>query len=418
MVAGATAFAELPPTRGAPSARSDAAAEHAVRLPSSLALGVPPASVSVASGAPFAWRPAVAYVGEPAPRFEADNVPPWITFDPATGALAGTPPASIERQRFDDLAVRGRDSHGERSTETFSLAVMGATRAPDAFRVSGVPGIEDVPFGTWLSFHPTITSPARAHVRYEVRNGPPWMTLEPNGQFHGVAGQPGEWRDVRIVVDDGVEPRETPPFTLRVGAEPPTSLAKTAQPVGAPGHVEIAAGDAWAYASTVIVPEPLLLTYTLDNAPPFLTIDGASGRAFAVPGPADVGVYAGIAVRVTTPNGVEVGRPFTLTVRPASVPAPAIDAVPPLREVAVGARYTFRPGVTSFSLARLRWSIEGQPRWARFDPATGTMSGTPRAADVGPTGDIVLQVDDGVRTTVGRPFRLEVTRPVNSPAAP
>ncbi|MEO6186343.1 MAG: putative Ig domain-containing protein, partial [Steroidobacteraceae bacterium] len=43
----------------------------------------------------------------------------------------------------------------------------------------------------------------------------------------------------------------------------------------------------------------------------------------------------------------------------------------------------------------LTYAVTSLPRWARFDPATGTLTGTPSGTDLGTYGDITISVSDG-----------------------
>lgn len=57
---------------------------------------------------------------------------------------------------------------------------------------------------------------------------------------------------------------------------------------------------------------------------------------------------------------------------------PVISGAPGPAEI--GKPFSFRPTVSNPSNLKLTFSIWAQPSWARFDPATGTLSGTPTTA--------------------------------------
>lgn len=81
----------------------------------------------------------------------------------------------------------------------------------------------------------------------------------------------------------------------------------------------------------------------------------------------------------------------------------------PAQSVSVGAAYEFRPTATGAQDAKLSFSIENQPAWARFDAATGTLSGTPTAAHVGTYAHVLITVSDGLRSASLAPFSVSVT---------
>lgn len=88
--------------------------------------------------------------------------------------------------------------------------------------------------------------------------------------------------------------------------------------------------------------------------------------------------------------------------------APSISGVPD-GSVTAGNLYSFIPTASDPDLDTLRFSITNQPRWAGFDSATGTLSGTPSEADIGSYGNIIITVSDGTSTAALPGFSIEVT---------
>lgn len=71
-------------------------------------------------------------------------------------------------------------------------------------------------------------------------------------------------------------------------------------------------------------------------------------------------------------------------------------------------RYRFVPAGADADGDALTFAIEGLPAWASFDPATGRVSGTPTAADVGNYTNIRISVSDGKATAALAPFAIAV----------
>jgi hypothetical protein len=90
------------------------------------------------------------------------------------------------------------------------------------------------------------------------------------------------------------------------------------------------------------------------------------------------------------------------------------QGVPP-SSVTAGANYSYRPSVTS-STGSVTFAIEGQPAWATFDTSTGTLSGTPVAANVGLSGDITIIASNGATTGTVGPFTIRVNAETGAPA--
>jgi len=83
----------------------------------------------------------------------------------------------------------------------------------------------------------------------------------------------------------------------------------------------------------------------------------------------------------------------------------------PATSVVVGADYTFVPTASDADGDSLTFEVDGAPGWAGFDPATGTLSGTPSNLDVGPFGPIVISVSDGAADASLTSFFITVPAP-------
>ncbi len=92
----------------------------------------------------------------------------------------------------------------------------------------------------------------------------------------------------------------------------------------------------------------------------------------------------------------------------ANVP-PQISGVPPAG-IEAGQLYEFIPVATDADNDPLSFSVSNPPTWASFEPTTGTLSGTPGAADAGNHGNIIIGVDDGEAVTYLPAFSIEVTQ--------
>lgn len=88
---------------------------------------------------------------------------------------------------------------------------------------------------------------------------------------------------------------------------------------------------------------------------------------------------------------------LAITGEPATVAAP-------------GAEYSFRPATAGATGDALSFSVQNAPAWATFDPTTGTLAGTPSAADVGSTySNVSIGVSDGAASAELAAFSITVT---------
>ena len=93
-----------------------------------------------------------------------------------------------------------------------------------------------------------------------------------------------------------------------------------------------------------------------------------------------------------------------------STSAPTISGTP-AASVTVGVAYAFHPAATAAEGSTLTFAISNKPAWAAFDAASGTLSGTPIAANVGTYSQISISVSNGVAGVSLAPFSISVTQP-------
>jgi hypothetical protein len=80
----------------------------------------------------------------------------------------------------------------------------------------------------------------------------------------------------------------------------------------------------------------------------------------------------------------------------------------PLSAIVYGRTYTFVPSATDPDGNSMSFIIVNKPSWASFDPATGTLQGTPGAADVGSYPNITISVTDGLYVVALQTFNVDV----------
>lgn len=89
--------------------------------------------------------------------------------------------------------------------------------------------------------------------------------------------------------------------------------------------------------------------------------------------------------------------------------APQISGAPSTQVVA-GDSYEFQPAVNDAHGSALSFSIANLPSWAKFDSATGRLSGTPGEADVGTYSGITITVSNASSRTSLPAFSVEVVQ--------
>jgi hypothetical protein len=87
--------------------------------------------------------------------------------------------------------------------------------------------------------------------------------------------------------------------------------------------------------------------------------------------------------------------------------APTISGTAPVA-VNASSLYSFVPTAADADGDTLAFSIQNKPGWAAFNTATGRLSGTPSASDVGTYSNITISVSDGTANTSLNAFAIAV----------
>ncbi|NIS31702.1 MAG: thrombospondin type 3 repeat family protein, partial [Actinobacteria bacterium] len=87
----------------------------------------------------------------------------------------------------------------------------------------------------------------------------------------------------------------------------------------------------------------------------------------------------------------------------------------PATEAMVGEAYRFVPVASDADGDALSFAIANAPSWTSFDPASGSLSGTPGAGDTGLYSGIVISVSDGFGSVDLAPFAITVSDRPNRP---
>lgn len=80
----------------------------------------------------------------------------------------------------------------------------------------------------------------------------------------------------------------------------------------------------------------------------------------------------------------------------------------PLAAIVYGRTYTFVPTAADPERKQLTFNIVNKPDWARFDPLSGMMEGTPQASDVRAYDDIKISASDGLYMVSLSSFSVDV----------
>ena len=355
-------------------------------------------AVTVNAGAAYSFTPAATDPDGGTLTFAITNKPSWANFNTTTGQLTGTP-AAANVGAFAGIVISASDGSASASLPAFTITVQGA--APNQPpTISGTPATS-TPIGAAYSFTPTASDPDGGTLTFAIANRPSWATFNAaTGQLAGTPTAAGTFGSISISVSDGSASASLPTFTITVAAaanRPPTISGTPA--------TTATVGMAYSFTPTGSDPDGNALTFSIANRPAWATFSATTGRLSGTPTAA--GTFGNIAISVSDGSASASLAAFTITVGAAANRPPTISGTP-ATSVLQGAAYSFQPTAADPDGNALTFSIVNRPAWASFDTATGRLSGTPGAANVGTTTGIVISVSDGTASTSLGTFSIAV----------
>lgn len=335
--------------------------------------------------------------------YSVTNPPAWATFNTANGRLTGTPGAG-DVGDFANIAITVTDGIASASLAAFTVSVQLDNAAPT---LNGTPQT-GVVAGTAYSFMPTAADSDGDTLTFGVENLPVWASFD--AATGAITGTPqaihvGAHRDIAISVSDGVASSSLPAFTINVVG------SNDAPQIGGNAPTTVEAGQPYSFTPTATDPDGDTLTFSIQNRPSWAQFDSGSGTLSGTPQAGDVGNFADIRIGVSDGILSAALAPFSIDVA-AGNSAPQISGTP-ATSIVVGQPYTFTPTASDADGDALAFSIQSAPPWAQFDTATGALTGTPQAGDVGNYANVRISVSDGTLSDSLPPFSIAVTQIAN-----
>ena len=136
------------------------------------------------------------------------------------------------------------------------------------------------------------------------------------------------------------------------------------------------------------------LHYIIYNKPKWAQFDTNTGLLSGRPNSEEVGEYSNVRIRLIDWYG-HSDLVFSIAVLPQSKNTPPTISGHSVASVPVGMAYNFTPAATDAEHNPLTFSIQNKPSWAQFNTATGALTGTPAAANVGAYANVQISVSDG-----------------------
>ncbi|HEY0684288.1 MAG TPA: putative Ig domain-containing protein [Steroidobacter sp.] len=281
--------------------------------------------------------------------------------------------------------------------------------------VSGTPPASATA-GQAYSFQPTATDADGDFLEYTITNQPQWATF--NDETGLLTGTPqdahvGDSGDITITVTDGRDTRSIGPFKIQVRGRTDTPLPGNNAPAIAgtpPGSVMVDQPYSFQPVADDVDGDPL--RFSISNRPSWAAFSTSTGRLSGTPGTANIATYSNIVISVSDGVLTRSLPAFSIQVRGPDNRAPTIGGSPST-SVQAAQTYTFVPSASDPDGDTLVWRVTNRPRWANFSTASGRLSGTPAATDVGTYSNVIIAVSDGRVTTSLPAFAIAVTAPAN-----
>jgi hypothetical protein len=174
------------------------------------------------------------------------------------------------------------------------------------------------------------------------------------------------------------------------------------------GYRQLISGQPYSFTPTTKDPSGRRLVFSIANKPAWASFSSSTGALWGTPGVADsprwyasikIGVSDGVSTAAMPEFGISVRRRDT---------SPPVIAGTPATTANVGSLYSFRPSVKDPAGNPVWFGVTNKPAWASFNGATGQLSGTPTAANVGTYANIAIWTSDGQMSASLRAFSIQV----------
>ncbi len=321
----------------------------------------------------------------------AVTIPDWLTFDPATGLLNGTP----GNDDVGDHTIKLKATDG--STEIFQEFTLTVENVNDPPVFTSTPKTT-AKENTAYSYLVQANDPDDDDVTLTAEIIPGWLTFdEETGILVGIPGvdDVGD-NPVKIVATDGELDAEqefiivvAPDNNLPViTSTPPNSVDNYSTYYYQITAYDIDAGD--------------VLTYSAETIPSWLSFTPATQTLTGIPEKQDVGDHS--VVLVVSDGYGEARQEFTINVRDVNT-APRVISEP--NDTArVDLLYTYLVEAIDNEGEALFYSGTLIPDWMTFDTNSKVLSGTPSAEDKGDH-TVIITITDGT-FTVNHQFKITV----------
>jgi hypothetical protein len=307
-----------------------------------------------------------------------------------TGAQLGPNPVEVEVD----------DGRGGFAKQGFTVTVV-EQGAPQPPAITSSPPLVAV-VGRTYRYDATASDPTGGTLIWGLDAAPAGMSIDPikgTVLWTATAGEVGP-QAVIVRVSDAGGGGQTQSFTVNVQAADVPPLISSSPPTTA------SVGALYVYGVRATSPVESPLSFSLPTAPAGMTIDANLGLILWVPADRQFGPD-NVTIKVDDGFGGSTTQSFTIVVAAApTVLPPSITSTPP-EPATVGSPYVYQVTATDPSGAPLTYSLLAAPAGMTIDAASGLVSWTPTASQLG-NQSVAIQAADPSGASASQTFTLVV----------
>jgi hypothetical protein len=294
----------------------------------------------------------------------------WLTFDPVTGIVTGTPQNADVGYYWVNVSVD--DGNGGSDSINYSLSVINTNDPPQI--ITGTVDYIDEDTYYYIDFE--FTDLDLDLVIWDLNSNASWLTLDPlSGELDGTPENVdvgSYW--VNITIDDGNGGFDSLNFTLEVNNTNDAPLITTS-------FVDFVWEDSFYFVDYNFSDDDLdFVSWLLTTDASWLFFDQITGELWGTPENNDVGSYF-VNLSIDDTNGGMDYINYSLTVSNTN-DAPHIISVYH-GFIDEDSDYYMDYEFTDIDLDAVIWNVKTNASWLSIDRNTGELSGTPHNADVG-----------------------------------
>ncbi len=314
--------------------------------------------------------------------YSLDDAPSGMTID-SNGMVTWTP--TTAQQGLNNVVVRVDDGNGAYATQTFSIAV-GSVVVNQSPVITSSPA-QTATLNNVYTYAVIAIDSDGDSLSYNLTSSPAGMnivassgaiTWTPNAAQLGV-------NNVAVNVQDGNGGSATQTFSIVVG-----SATVNQSPVITSSPVSLATfNNVYTYNVSALDSDGDVLSYSLTSSPVGMTIVASNGAISWTPNATQLGVN-NVTVTVQDNNGGAATQTFSITVGGAPGDLSPVISTLPDTTASTGVAYSYDMDAIDPQGNALVYSLQSAPLGMSIDAATGVVSWTPDAAQLG-ANDVVIR---------------------------